>query len=93
MPAVLQEVCQLVLETANSNDHGAGLDFGAHISAIDPIGPEAIGAALVPLEPHAFLGGASSSAPLFTTVRPARLLMQVSLGLLEDAAARRARTP
>ena len=62
MTAELSEVTKLVTATVNENERNQGMDFGAHISSIDPICSAAVEAALVPILPHVYLGGAESGA-------------------------------
>ena len=68
MTAELSEVTKLVTATVNENERNQGMDFGAHISSIDPICSAAVEAALVPILPNVYLGGAESGAKESTVV-------------------------
>ena len=68
MTAELSEVTKLVTATVNENERNQGMDFGAHISSIDPICSAAVEAALVPILSNVYLGGAESGAKESTVV-------------------------
>lgn len=68
MTAELSEVTKLVTATVNENERNQGMDFGAHISSIDPICSAAVEAALVPILPNVYLGGAELGAKESTVV-------------------------
>ena len=66
--AVKLPLTQEKLRAQILNERNQGMDFGAHISSIDPICSAAVEAALVPILPNVYLGGAESGAKESTVV-------------------------
>lgn len=68
MTTELSEVTKLITEVVNQNDRNQGIDFGAHISSIDPICSEAVEAALAPVLPNVYLNNTESNLKESTVV-------------------------
>lgn len=68
MTTNLSEVTKLITDVVNENDHNQGIDFGAHISSIDPICSAAVEAALAPILPNVYLNSAESITKESTVV-------------------------
>lgn len=65
---LVSNLTRQIMEVVNTHDHNNGIDFGAHISSIDPISSSLLGASLFPNLPHPMLGSTVSSSPRFSTV-------------------------
>ena len=84
------ELLRDIMETANSHNKTAGIDYGAHIASIDPASSSLLGAALFPAEPHPLLQTGVAAAPRVTRLLPAGkwvMRMQGATNLPDDPAA------
>ena len=70
-----------MMTAVNEHDHNHGIDFGAHISSIDPISSSALDASLFPVLPNIYLGGTAAKVKESTTVvQPIPCAVRVRVG-------------
>lgn len=74
-----------MMAAVNEHDRNHGIDFGAHISSIDPISSSALDASLFPVLPNVYLGGTTAKVKESTTVvQPIVCAVRVRAGETSD---------